>query len=194
MSLANEHLMAAGRPGSGPQTYTTFRLRDGLFGTATNVVKEVTAVPPLTPIPHAPEAVRGYVNLRGHIVLVVDLHCLLEREPAAVGPESRLIVFKPELGEAFGVLVERIGDIVALRAEQIETHHAGNDARGPGPEEDLICGVGKLDGELLSILDAYRLRPWLQAAVAACGTPRRASVSPPGQPASSVSAASENSL
>jgi hypothetical protein len=30
-------------------------------------------------------------------------------------------VFKPELGDAFGVLVERSGDIVALDAEQIET-------------------------------------------------------------------------
>jgi purine-binding chemotaxis protein CheW len=164
---------AAGNHAGGPQTYTTFRLRGGLFGTATSVVKEVTALPPLTPIPHAPAAVRGYVNLRGHIVLVVDLNCLLRREPMALGPDSRLVVFQPDLGDAFGVMVERIGDIVALSAEQIETHHAGNAASGSElsdwPAEELICGVGKLDGELLSILDARRLRPCLECAVAARG-------------------------
>jgi purine-binding chemotaxis protein CheW len=157
----------------GPQTYCTFRLGDGLFGTDTNLVKEVTALPPVTPIPQAPAAVRGYVNLRGHIVLVVDLPCLLQREPATLSPDSRLVVFKPELGDAFGVLVDRIGDIVELHADQIERHHVGNVAAGSEngrlPEEELIHGVGKLAGELLLILDAYQLRPCLAQAVARRG-------------------------
>ena len=116
--------MDNGRP-DGPQTYCTFRLQDGLFGVETRLVKEVTALPPLTPVPHAPAAIRGYVNLRGHIVLVADLNWLLRREPARLGPESRLVCFKPDLGDALGLLVERIGDIVVLNAEQIETQQAG---------------------------------------------------------------------
>ena len=184
MSQPKHEPFTADTPAAGPQTYTTFRLRDGLFGTATSAVKEVTALPPLTPIPHAPAAVRGYVNLRGHLVLVVDLNCLLLRAPAALGPESRLVVFKPELGDTFGVLVERIGDIVELGAEQIETHHAGAETGGSDlsqwPEEELICGVGKLDGELLSIIEARRLLPCLEQAVsrrnAAAEAPRFAPV------------------
>jgi purine-binding chemotaxis protein CheW len=144
-----------------------------LFGTPTQVVKEVTALPPLTPIPHAPVAVRGYVNLRGHIVLVVDLNCLFEREPTVLGPECRLIVFKPEVGESMGALVQRIGDIVELHAEQIEAHHAGNTTGGASaavlPEQELVVGVGKLAGELLLILDARQLRPCLTQAVARRG-------------------------
>ena len=184
MSRTNDDTITADSPAAGPQTYTTFRLRDSLFGTATNVVKEVTALPPLTPIPHAPAAVRGYVNLRGHLVLVVDLNCLLLRVPAAPGPESRLVVFKPELGDTFGVLVERIGDIVELGAEQIETHRAGAETGGSDlrawPAQELICGVGKLDGELLSIIEARRLLPCLEQAVsrrnAAAEAPRFAPV------------------
>jgi purine-binding chemotaxis protein CheW len=148
------------------QTYCTFRLQDGLFGVETRVVKEVTALPPVTPIPHAPLAVRGYVNLRGHIVMVVDLDCLLRREPAALSPASRLVVLKPELGDALGLLVECIGDIVAVNAEQIETHRAGKVASGsPGvtlPQEELIRGIGKLDGQLLLILDARQLLSCLE--------------------------------
>lgn len=154
------------------QTYCTFRLRDGLFGTATQAVKEVTAVPLLTPIPHAPAAVRGCVNLRGHIVLVLDLNCLLQRPPTPLTPDCRLIVFKPELGDACGVLVERIGDIVNLPADQVETHPAGHLASGAEhrlPEEEFICGVGKLAGELLLILDASRLLTCLESSGALCG-------------------------
>jgi purine-binding chemotaxis protein CheW len=176
MSHPTHEPTAADRRPGGPQTYATFRLGDDLFGTATSVVKEVTAVPPLTPIPHSPSAVRGYVNLRGHIVLVVDLNCLLQRAPTALGPESRLIVFKPELGDTFGILVERIGEIVGLSPEQIETQHlgkaAGGSELGSGRDDELICGVGKLDRELLSIVDAHRLRPCLELAVAARGANR----------------------
>ncbi len=196
----NEPTTSDSQAAGGPQTYTTFWLRDGLFGTATNVVKEVTALPPLTPIPHAPPAIRGYVNLRGHIVLVVDLNCLLRREPAALSPDSRLIVFRPELGDAFGVLAERVGDIVELSADRIEAHHAPTEAAGSGlgdgPEEELICGVGKLDDVLLSILEAHRLRPCLERAVAARGQAagtgkRRETACPSGRPESTVPASKE---
>lgn len=184
MSPPKNEPATAGIGADGPQTYVTFWLRDGLFGTATDVVKEITALPPLTPIPHAPVAVRGYVNLRGHLVLAVDLNCLLLRAPATLGPESRLIVFKPGLGDAFGVLVEKIGEIVGLNAAQIETHRTGPATSGPEPsewpEEELVCGVGKLDGELLSILEARRLLPCLERAIgrrsAATDAPRFAPV------------------
>lgn len=172
LSLKDEPTTAE-RPCGGPQTFATFRLKNGLFGIATNVVKEVTALPPLTPIPHAPVAIRGYVNLRGQIVLVVDLNCLLQRELTPPDAETRLVVFQPELGDALGVFVERIGEIVKLDAAQIESLHAGQASDrsdvGTVPEEELICGVGKLDGELLLILDAPALLACLERAVSQRG-------------------------
>ena len=170
--LRTQPVAAVDRRG-GTRTYCTFRLRESLFGTDTRVAKEVTALPPITPIPHAPAAVRGYVNLRGHIVLVLDLNCLLHREPTAIGPASQLVVFQPELGDAFGVLVERIGEIVELSDEQIERHHAGNAASGTDvgelPESALLRGIGKLDDELLLILEARALLPCLEKSVATRG-------------------------
>jgi purine-binding chemotaxis protein CheW len=197
MSPANSEPATSGSRADGLQTYTTFRLQHGLFGIGTSAVKEVTALPPLTPIPHAPAALRGYVNLRGHIVLVVDLNCLLQREATGLSPECRLVVLKSEMGDPCGVLVERIGDIVALSAGQIETHQAGQAASGSNagdwPEEELISGVGKLDGELLSILDARRLRSCLERAVAARGAAagganRRETAGRSGRPEATVSA------
>jgi purine-binding chemotaxis protein CheW len=178
----------SGNPHAEPSSYTTFRLRDHWLGIATDVVKEVTVVPQLTPIPHAPGAVCGYVNLRGYIVLVVDLSCLLHRSPLGLDADTRLIVFKPQLGEALGILVERIGDMVELSAEQIESHRVGSEADGRDtgflPQEELIRGVGKLDGDLLLILDARRLPSCLEQTIA-----KRCQ-----QPLSHRNASKENSL
>ncbi len=157
-------------PSAEAASYTTFRLREGWFGIATELVKEVTAVPSLTPIPHAPSPVRGYVNLRGHIVLVADLNCLLHRSPTELDPDTRLIVFQPQLGDALGVLVQRIGDMVELKADQIESYRGGGDHDGQSagllPQEELLHGVGKLDGHLLLILDARRLPSCLEQIIA----------------------------
>ena len=160
-------------PKAESHSYTTFRLRDGWFGIATAQVKEVTLVPALTLIPHAPDAVRGYVNLRGHIVLVVDLNCLLQRAQTDLDADTRLIVFQPQLGDAWGILVQRIGDMVELSADQIESHGVGSEPDGQDagllPQEELIDGVGKLDAQLLLLLDARRLPSCLEQMIAKRG-------------------------
>jgi purine-binding chemotaxis protein CheW len=150
-------------------TYCTFLVRGGLFGVDALAVKEITAVPPLTPIPHAPEAVRGYVNLRGQIVLVLDSQGILHGGEMAIGPETRIVVFRAHLGDPFGMLVDSIGDIVELSGERIERPAYGatsRDENGGSPlHEELFFGIGKLDRGLLTILDAGKLLPHLDAVI-----------------------------
>jgi purine-binding chemotaxis protein CheW len=145
------------------QPFCTFRLGAALFGVDVRLVKEVTTPPPLTPIPHAPPAVRGYVNLRGQVHLVLDLRRLLKMEAAVFGPETRLVLFKPALGDPFGVLVDRIGDIVELRPDQLEDRRP--DETNGAPDTELVSGIGKLDGELLLLLDARKLLPSVERAI-----------------------------
>lgn len=140
------------------RTFCTFQLRNGLFGVDALAVKEITVVPALTPIPHAPAAVRGYVNLRGQIVLVLDANRMLRSEPTPLTPDARMIVFRAHLGDAFGILVDRIGDIAELADAQIESSGASSD-------NDLIEGVGKLHDSLLTILDAAELLPHIESAI-----------------------------
>jgi purine-binding chemotaxis protein CheW len=136
--------------------YCTFRLAGRLFGFDIRAVKEVNTQTVFTPVPHAPAVVCGYVNLRGNIYLVLDLRRLLGMAPAAVTAASRLLIFKPAVGESFGVLVDAIGDIFTLDEDRTEAWR---------PEEgepfaaggELVAGIGKLEGELLVIVDAQRL-------------------------------------
>jgi purine-binding chemotaxis protein CheW len=163
-SIANRNLPL--EKGNDSHTFCTFRLGGDLFGADTLVVKEVTPLPPMTPIPHAASAVRGYVNLRGQIFLVLDLNCLLGRNPTQIGVDTRLVVFRPDLGDPFGVLVDCIGDIVTLRGDQIEQHPSAALAKDAEIDmrydEELIMGIGKLDRELLSILNARQFLPCVE--------------------------------
>jgi purine-binding chemotaxis protein CheW len=151
--------------------FCTFRLGEGLFGVLVGLVKEVSAVPPLTPVPHAPPAVLGYVNLRGQIHLALDLKRLLGLGQTTTGPDSRLVLFKPALGDPFGVAVDAIGAIVHLGAAQIEGAEPGE--RGAGspvdnlPHGELVSGTGKLAGELLILLDARKFLPAVERALTA---------------------------
>jgi purine-binding chemotaxis protein CheW len=141
--------------------FCTFRLDRRLFGVPVTDVREVNAETGFSRIPHAPPEVRGYVNLRGHIHLALDLRRILGMEPAVVTPDSRLVIFKPSVGDAFGALVDSVDDIVSVAADDIEERRPV-DAAEPGrpgrPEGgDVVAGVCKLKGELMVALDARRL-------------------------------------
>ena len=77
------------------QLYCTFRSADQWFGVPIHDVKEVTTQTTCTRIPHAPEEVAGYVNIRGHIFLALDLRRLLGLDAIST-TEDRLIIFKHE--------------------------------------------------------------------------------------------------
>ncbi len=140
--------------------FCTFRLGERLFGVDILNVKEINPETEFTPIFHAPQEVKGYVNIRGQIYLVLDLRLLLEFESREPDESSRLVLFKPEVGGHFGILVDRIGDVVDVDEAQIETRgkeksgHPQNRGQS-GPE--LWDGVCKLEDELLIVLKSRNL-------------------------------------
>ncbi len=141
--------------------FCTFWISERRFGVDILDVKEINSELGFTPIFHAPREVRGYVNIRGEIYLVLDLRLILGFESKEVDSLSKAILFDPEAGEAFGVLVDRIGDIVTVNETQIENRRAED--RGPPAEGadrrklDLGGGVCKLEDELLVIVKSRSL-------------------------------------
>jgi purine-binding chemotaxis protein CheW len=129
-----------------------------LFGVDILDVKEVTAETAFTNVAHAPEEVLGLVNIRGHIYLALDLHRLLGLPAAAVTADSRLVLFKPAVGNAFGVMVDAISDIQTVDANRTESFsRADPEAAVAGAGRvDLIDCVCELDSELLVVLNPRR--------------------------------------
>ena len=147
-----------GQQGVSQQQFCSFRLAGRLYGVDILDVKEINPETVFTPIFHAPEEVRGYVNIRGQINLVLDLRRLLGFDPRPIDQDSRIVLFKPHVGENYGVLVDQVGDVVSVSQDRIEDRRADSQGVPEGRERRnelrAARGVCKLEKELLVILDA----------------------------------------
>ena len=137
--------------------FCTFRVDGRLFGVDLLDVKEVTAETAFTRIAHAPAEVLGLVNIRGHIYLALDLRTLLAMPDAKMSSESRLVLFKPTVGPAFGVVVDQISEIHSVVVNEAEFSRNSPELTAAHIGRlDLIESLGKHADELLVILNPRR--------------------------------------
>jgi len=88
-------------------------LGGGLYGLEVEHVKEVVALRPLSRVFHAPPAIAGVLNLRGEVLIVIDLGMLLTGRPGPRGSSARVVVLRrTDLERTHaGLLVERLGGL-----------------------------------------------------------------------------------
>jgi chemotaxis signal transduction protein len=140
--------------------FCSFRISARRFGADVLDVKEINPEVDFTPIFHAPKEVKGYVNIRGQIYLLLDLRLILGFESKRIDEFSRVILFKPEIGDSFGVLVDSIDDIETVDEDQIENRRKEDRELPDGVERRVFnvgSGVCKLEDELLIIINSREL-------------------------------------
>ena len=131
--------------------YVTFDLDDTLYGVEVAWVQEVLRPHTRTRVPRAPETIAGLVNLRGQVVLTVDLRTRLQLAPRQPDVEPMMVVVQVA-GEPVSLLVDRIGDVVGA---DDHTYAPPPDTLD-GPTRTLVTGAHKLDDQLLLLLDVER--------------------------------------
>lgn len=134
------------------------RVKEGMFvccraggmmiGIDLDRVQEINRLVEPTTVPLLPEHVRGVVNLRGNLVTVLDLDCIVRGRRSTVGKGSRTIVFESE-GETCGLLVDEVGDVVDT------TNLAREPLSGllPPEQRQWFTGYVQLPEGLLLLLD-----------------------------------------
>lgn len=132
-----------------PQQLCTFFLEGNLFGVPVPQVQEVIRFQQMTHVPLAPDVIQGMINLRGQIVIAIDLRCRLAL-PDRTEPPMNVVV--RTVDGAVSLLVDEIGDVIEVEPasfeEPPETVSEG--------VRDMILGVHKLDGKLLHVLDTEK--------------------------------------
>jgi purine-binding chemotaxis protein CheW len=73
----------------------------------------------MTPVPLAPRAVAGLLNLRGRIVTAIDLRMRLGLPLRDIGADSANVVVECG-GELYALAVDAVGDVVAVDEVQLE--------------------------------------------------------------------------
>jgi len=142
------------------QRYCTFRLAGRLYGVDIHDVKEINTEVNYTPIFHASKEIKGYINIRGQIYLLLDLRAIFGFASKEVDESSRVVLFMPEIGQLCGILVDNIEDVVLVDENLIENRRQNERDAPEGVDRraaDVGEGVCKLEKELLIILNAGRL-------------------------------------
>jgi purine-binding chemotaxis protein CheW len=131
--------------------YATFYVDGAHFGVDALDVQEVLRQQTMTRVPLATSEVRGLINLRGQVVIAVDLRERLGLGSRSDGAAAMNLVVCTEDGPV-SLLVDRIGDVLPVDHDELE----------PTPEtvqglsRELLLGVIKLDSGLLHVLDVTR--------------------------------------
>ncbi|HER35727.1 MAG: chemotaxis protein CheW [Halothiobacillaceae bacterium] len=77
-------------------------------------VQEVLRDAEITPIPGAPDAILGIINLRGNVVTVVDARTFFGLEQRGWDEHSRIMVIEVASGEIVGLVVDSVAEVIAL--------------------------------------------------------------------------------
>jgi len=136
--------------------YLTFKLEDEVFATDIAQVREVLEYSQVTKVPRTPDYMRGVINLRGHVVPVLDLKLRFGMTKTETTVNTCIIIVEIRMaGEStiIGALADSVQEVIDMEPSTIQ----------PAPKigtklnTDFIKGMGKRDEKFVIILDIERI-------------------------------------
>jgi purine-binding chemotaxis protein CheW len=132
--------------------FLSFRLGAEEYAIDILQVREIRAHGPVTRIAGTPDFIRGVINLRGHIVPIVDLR--MKFGHASAGHDASTVVIILAIEERLmGIVVDAVCDVVALLPGEVR----------PAPDmmttidAGFIRGLAPLDARMLIVIDIAKL-------------------------------------
>ena len=128
--------------------FVTVTVAGQLLGLPISRVHDVFVVSEMTTVPLAPGEIAGLLNLRGRVVTAVSL-----RRRLGLGDNHeagrRMAVGLENQGEAYGLLVDEVGEVLKLDPDDMQPNPVHMDRGWVG----LSQGVHQLRDQLLIVLD-----------------------------------------
>jgi purine-binding chemotaxis protein CheW len=134
------------------ETICTFYVDDLFLGVDVQVVQEIIRYQELTRVPLAPPVIAGMINLRGEIVVAIDLRRRLGLS-AEGAPKCDTSVVVQHDDATVSLLIDEIGDVLEVDDAAFEPPPQ----TVPTATRELVRHVCKLDGQLLLVLDIARV-------------------------------------
>jgi purine-binding chemotaxis protein CheW len=127
--------------------FVTFEIGDQLFGVPIDEVQDVFKPQRLTPVPLSHADVAGVLNLRGRIVTMID--CRAHLGMGRSSTDDVMAVGVERGGESYGLLIDKISDVLSLEPSAFEANPVNLDPRWRAVSK----GVFRLDRRLLIVLN-----------------------------------------
>jgi purine-binding chemotaxis protein CheW len=136
--------------------YLTVVVANETYGIAVLKVREIIRLQKITPVPQAPEFVRGVINLRGRVIPIIDLRLKFGVD-APFTERTCIVVVQVALVTGtsvhMGLIVDAVEEVLSLTATDIE----------PAPEfgvqidAEYILGMATVKGGVKTLLDIDRV-------------------------------------
>ncbi len=132
--------------------YLTFRLGEEEYGIDILRVQEIRSYEQPTRMAHAPDFIKGVIDLRGVIVPIVDLRLKLQCSEANYTDFTVVIILNVG-GTVLGAVVDAVADVVALSTEAIR----------PAPQfqgqmdASFVRGIASVGERMLIVVDIEAL-------------------------------------
>mgnify|MGYP001271762370 CR=1 FL=1 len=126
-----------------------FRLGNMAYAIDINKVEAIVKIPPMTPVPRAPEGIMGIVGVRGRVLTVIDIRARLKCELSEASRSARLLVVPSTGQDMVGVYVDEVLHVVRLAPQQIElpSQLVGNES------EEHLLGIGRKGDQMIVLID-----------------------------------------
>lgn len=131
------------------QQLLTFEVGGRRFALPARLLREVGRAVAIAPLPRAPPIVEGVINLRGSVVLVLDIRQRFGLSPTPLAPEQHLLIAQAG-SRVVALRVDRAIDLVSVEEGAIES------AAHVAPGAEYVTGIAKLPDGLLVIHDLER--------------------------------------
>ena len=134
--------------------YLAFQLDDEIYAVDIARIGEILRIPPITPVPRAPDRIMGIVGVRGRVLTVLDLRSRLGLSRPEASRHARILMLPWSEKESVGLYVDGVLQVFRLSESDIE---AAAEALG-GDVGDHVIGVARVEGTLVVVV---RLEPFL---------------------------------
>lgn len=135
----------------GTVQYIVVKIGSEQYGIDIKYVDNIVRMQKITRVPKIQSYFKGVINLRGEIVPVMSLRLKMNQPEDELTNAARIIIIKLEPQAAIGIIVDEVREVVTLEDSEIErrTYDAKEENAG------YINGIGKHEGELISLLDLH---------------------------------------
>ena len=136
--------------------YLTFKLASEGYGIHILTVKEIIGLIPFTPIPRAPDFIKGVINLRGKVIPIIDLRMKFGIEARDYDDRTCIVVVEVDTGRGryvMGLIVDAVDEVTNVKAEDTE------DAPNFGVDLDtrFIKAIAKTPAGVKILLDIAKV-------------------------------------
>jgi len=126
-----------------------FKIGKEEFAVNIRQVREIVRLIPITPIPRCADFIEGVVNLRGQVLIIMDLAKRLNLKPSPHGEKTRIVVVEVN-DSSIGMIVDDVTEVLRLPENSIVKTP---DLTDIDITKKYITGIGKLKDRLLILIE-----------------------------------------